>query len=151
MLQFFKHLNNGYDPMLILGRGALGYRPPRQMIGRQVQERYRPFRAIFGRGGGDEEVGHGGGGGGEVVPRELYKDNIEELMKMFGDQTLTKYDDTTQELVNPQELRIADRIERDLGINEHLESIPTKNKDERYVLTKSKEPENAITDPARRR
>jgi hypothetical protein len=68
MLQFFKHLNNGYDPMLILGRGALGYRPPRQMIGRRVQERYRPFRAIFGRGGGDEEdeedeeVGYGGGG-----------------------------------------------------------------------------------------
>ena len=55
MLQFFKHLNNGYDPMLILGRGALGYRPPRQMIGRQVPQRYRPFRALFGRGLGDEE------------------------------------------------------------------------------------------------
>jgi hypothetical protein len=94
MLQFFKHLNNGYDPMLILGRGALGYRPPRQMIGRRVPQRYRPFRAIFGRGGGDEEdeedeeVGHGGGGGG---PSESSRYGDEEDDPT---ETVTKYQPT---------------------------------------------------------
>jgi hypothetical protein len=82
MLQFFKHLNNGHDPMLILGRGALGYRPPRQMIGRRVPQRYRPFRALFGRGLSDDEdeddegygggeVEHGGGGGGPGGPSQM--------------------------------------------------------------------------------
>lgn len=137
-------LNGGYNPFVPHGKGGLGYRPMRQMIGGRVPQRYRPFRAIFGRGGGDEEDKGLGGGGGEVVSHQLYKDDIEELTKMFGDQTLTNYDDTTQELVDPQELRLADRIERDLGINEHLESIPTKNKDERDVLKESKKHDKSI-------
>ena len=46
MQQYIIHLNGGYDPFVHLGRGALGYRPLRKMIGR----------------GGDDEQGGGGGG-----------------------------------------------------------------------------------------
>jgi len=46
MQQFIIHLNGGYNPFVRLGRGALGYRPNRRMIGR------------------GDRLHHGGGGGG---------------------------------------------------------------------------------------
>lgn len=48
MQQFIIHLNGGFNPFKRLGRGALGYRPDRRMIGR----------------GKGDKIHQGGGGGG---------------------------------------------------------------------------------------
>lgn len=55
MQQYMIHLNGGYNPFVRLGRGALGYRPNRKMIGR------------------GDRLHHGGGGGGP--PSDDEEDN----------------------------------------------------------------------------
>jgi len=130
MLQFFKHLNNGHDPMLILGRGALGYRPQRQMIGRRVQERYRPFRALFGRGLSDdeEEIGHGGGGGGpsEVVPYTNKKmfNEAQTLLKTINDEDEPVYIPPTIK-ENPEISEHFFKTEKILGKYENTNKLKT--------------------------
>jgi hypothetical protein len=63
MQQYIIHLNGGYNPFVHLGRGALGYRPLRKMIGR----------------GGEGE--QGGGGGGPV-------NNEDKKYLEFGDNPI---------------------------------------------------------------
>lgn len=37
-IEFLKYLNNGYDPRLLYGTGALGYRPARSIMGEGIKE-----------------------------------------------------------------------------------------------------------------
>lgn len=70
MLKLFQILNDGHDPMLILqnyphGRGALGYRPYRPMVGRGGSD----YEEMSEYESSDEE---GGGGGGPRRPERAY-------------------------------------------------------------------------------
>lgn len=71
MQQYIIHLNGGYNPFARLGRGALGYRPNRKMIG---------------RGGKDDKIHYGVGGGGppsdddnfiSLLPSNFILDNVD--------------------------------------------------------------------------
>jgi len=82
MQKFMILLNGGYNPFVPHGRGGLGYRPMRQMIGGMIRD--------------DEE---GGGGGGEtrlVSPYKPYRDVDAQLVPVSNQDLI----DEAQKLIN---------------------------------------------------
>jgi hypothetical protein len=91
MQQFIIHLNGGYNPFVRLGRGALGYRPLRKMIG---------------RGGDDDKLG-----GGEGYPsKETVLNNIKTNYQEYLDTNKPVYYHEAKE--NERLLAIIESVEQ---------------------------------------
>jgi len=84
MQQYIIHLNGGYNPFVRLGRGALGYRPFRKMIGR-------------GKGGMISENKLGGSEGSPTFNIETLENNMIENYEMFTKTNNREYYNLAQD------------------------------------------------------
>ena len=84
MQQYIIHLNGGYNPFVRLGRGALGYRPLRKMIGRS-------------KGGMISEDNLGGSEGSPTFNIETLENNMKENYEMFTKTNNREYYNRAQD------------------------------------------------------
>ena len=152
MQQYLIHLNGGYNPFEQLGRGALGYRPNRRMIGRssnQVTITNKDDSQLVSKDEDnennevieddennkvDDDIQQGGGGGGEDIQlnniqlndinNQFAEDYIEELENQKNRNT-NRMIDTTQLL---KTIKTIKDINKELsGFNERLYKIRNVN------------------------
>jgi hypothetical protein len=119
-------LNGGYNPFVPHGKGGLGYRPMRQMIGGMIRD--------------DEDEGGGGGGGPAQLVPHPNQALIDENQNLINEMKLNN-DNVRDYITESQRLN---QIENELmdDMFRSFEPIIQSKKEEKELQKKIKEKEN---------
>jgi hypothetical protein len=95
MLKLFQILNEGHDPMLILGHGGLGYRPSRSIIGRGGDNYEEESDYMT----SEDERDEGNGGGGPRRPERTYsvQADVDSASEVSSDEEEREYETESEE------------------------------------------------------